>query len=404
MLTADLSMSWRRGEQVRPRQLKTNDARYLRAASDLIAIFKEHVGGERQELEEAVRAYVGTGTDYRILRGLVKLLTDRCHFDTGVDFDPVEIRRTLFLKARKQHPVIGGDAARLEVAAEAAREIGCSAETALNAMYADLADEQRLLEFDELNAEALIDLYNLAQAQALLYRCVEMRLWVEPQSAEGYRELFGAIKAYRLIHKIYGDAERGYEIVLTGPLSMFHRSQKYGVQMAVFLPALLLCAGWRMRAEINARQGEAGAAYFELDSRQNSLRSHYLSITPYENPSTQKLVDAWSDGDAGWMLEPSAEVIALGTSALVPDFQITHPSGRVFYLEVVGFWTPQQLRARVEELERASLRNYVLAAWEELRGSREPLANVPANVIVFKRNLDPSIVALTVDKLAAQGA
>ena len=403
MLTADLAMSWRRGDQIRPRQLGRDDARYLRVAADLIALFGEHEGRERRELEESLRDYVGTGTDYRVLRGLIKLLTDRCNFDTAVEFDPAEIRRALFLKARERHPVIGGAEARAAVAAEAAREVGCDAETALASMYADLPAEQRLLEFEAPDARALIDLYNLAQAQALLYRCVEMRLHVEPQRAEGYRELFGAIKAYRLIHEVRGDAARGYEVSLTGPLSMFHRSQKYGVQMAVFLPALLLCAGWRMRAEINDRPGGA-AAYFELDSRQSGLRSHYDSLTPYENPAVRKLADAWAGGEGGWTLEPSAEVIALGDSALVPDFQIMHPRGRVFHLEVLGFWTPQQLRARVEELERARLRNYVFAAWEELRGSREPLANVPANVIVFKKNLDPAIVELTINKLVAQDA
>ena len=81
-----------------------------------------------------------------------------------------------------------------------------------------------------------------------------MRLWVEPQAPEGFRELFGAIKAYRLIHTVKGNSREGYEVRLDGPVSIFHRSQKYGIQMAVFLPALLLCKGWRMRAEIQAQR------------------------------------------------------------------------------------------------------------------------------------------------------
>ena len=402
MLTADLAMSWQRGEQVRPRQLAAKDPRHLQRAADLVAIFEAHAGRERRELDEALGEYVGTGTDYRALRGLIKLLTDRCRFETDVAVEPAEIRRALFLKARERHPVAGADgAARLEVAAEVAPSLGCDAATLLRSMYADLPAEQRLLEFDPTGPAALLDLYNLAQAQALLYRSVEMRLWVEPQAPEGYRELFGAIKAYRLIHTVRGDAAAGYEITLSGPVSMFHRSQKYGVQMAVFLPALLLCRGWRMRSEINTKNGHA---YFELDSRQTSLRSHYPEVPPYENPAAEKFAESWERANCASVLEPNQEVIGHGDAAFIPDFSVTHPSGRQFYLEFLGFWTPNHLRARLSELERQRLRNYLLAAWEDLRGTREPLANVPPNVVVFKKSLDPAIVELAINRLVAAGA
>lgn len=400
MLTADLAMSWQRGDVIRPRQLAPTDAKYLRAAAALVDLFGSHAGRERRELEEALGDYVGTGTDYRVLRGLIKLLTDRCRFETDAPVDPSEARRALFLKARESHPV-ANEEARARVAGEAARSLGCDADALLASLYADLPGEQRLLEFEPVTPAELIDLYNLAQAQALLYRSVEMALHVEPQAAEGYRALFGAIKAYRLIHTIRGDAARGYEVRLSGPVSIFHRSQKYGVQMAVFLPALLLCRGWRMRAEINTRQGPA---YFELDSRQTALRSSHLSITPYENPSAEKLAETWERAGLTSHLEPNTEVVGQGDAAFVPDFRITHgASGRVFYLEFLGFWTPQHLRERLAELERQRLRNYLLAAWEELRGTREPLTSVPANVLVFKRNLDPSVVELAVDRLTAEG-
>ncbi len=150
------------------------------------------------------------------------------------------------------------------------------------ALYADLPENQRLTLFEPLTAGELLDLYNVAQAQALLYRSVEMRLWLEPQAPEGFRELFGAIKAYRLIHTVQGNSREGYEVRLDGPASIFQRSQKYGIQMAVFLPALLLCKGWRMRAEIQAKQNRV--VYFELTSEQTRLRSHYPEITAYENP------------------------------------------------------------------------------------------------------------------------
>jgi uncharacterized protein len=397
MLTADLSMSWRRGDKVMPRYINTEDAEYLRVAEDLISLFTEHEGETRAALEEALREYAGTGTDYKILRGLTKLLTDRCEFGTTAPAPPEEIRRALFLKARARHPVVSIER-RGELVAEAAAEFACAPDALLAGLYADLSDNQRLASFEPLAPAELLDLYNVAQAQALLYRSVEMRLWVEPQGPEGYRQLFGAIKAYGLIHTVRGNAREGYEVRLDGPVSLFQRSQKYGVQMAVFLPALLLCQGWRMRAEIETKRG-AAPAYFELTSRQTRLRSHYLSVGGYENPSIEKLAANWHKANTSWALGQSREVIDLAGSAFAPDFVLSREMGERVYLEVLGFWTPQSLKRRLEEFAHAGVGNFILAAWDDLRGSRDPLTTVPPNVINYKRTLDPSAVALKADEL-----
>jgi predicted nuclease of restriction endonuclease-like RecB superfamily len=399
MLTADLALSWQRGDQIKPRYIDAADEEHLRGAEDLIALFAEHEGRVRAALEESLQEYVGTGTDYKTLRGLIKLLTDRCEFETSAPADPAEIRRALFLKARASHPVVSEEA-RTQVIGEAAGELLCEPGALAESLYADLPEHQKLTHFEAISPAELLDLYNVAQAQALLYRSVEMRLWLEPQEAEGYREIFGAIKAYRLIHSVRGSAARGYEVRLDGPVSIFQRSQKYGIQMAVFLPALLLCRGWRMRAEIQAKRGRV--AYFELSSKQTRLRSYYTSVEPYANPVIERLAATWPKAGGCWSLEASREVIPLGDSAFIPDFTLTQPSGARVHLEVLGFWTPEHLRERLLEFEHAGLRNFILAAWDDLRGSRDPMTNVPANTILFKRSLDPAAVALMADGLATE--
>jgi predicted nuclease of restriction endonuclease-like RecB superfamily len=168
--------------------------------------------------------------------------------------------------------------------------------------------------------------------------------------------------------------------------------------MAVFLPALLLCAGWRMRAEIQTKRG---VAFFELTSRQTRLRSHYDSAQGYENPVIERLASLWSRGAGCWSLEQSGEVIDLGDSAFIPDFVLRNAeTGARVFLEVLGFWTPEYLRDRLLEFDHAGVRNFILAAWDELRGTRDPMTNVPPNTLVFKRNLDPALVALTADGLS----
>ena len=399
MLTADLALSWQRDGEIKPRLLNARDPRWLGAAETLVRLFSERVGRARGELDATLDEYVGAGTNYKVFRGLVKLLLDRSEFSNAVDFEPAEIRRAVFLRARESHPLDGGEGARSRVFAEVGSELRREPAVLAANLYADLAARQRLTKFEEAGAAELIDAYNLAQAQALLYHCVRLRLKVKPQSSDGYRALFGAIKAHRLIHSVRGDAAGGYEIVLDGPASLFHRSQKYGVQMAVFLPDLLACAGWEMRAEIATRRG---AAFYELAADRHSLRSPAEGLRGYENPVRGKLLESWARFDTDWTLEPSSEVIDFGGGAFIPDFVLRHPEGQVVHLELLGFWTPEHLSERLRELEAAGLRNFLLAAWEELRGSREPFAREDAHAVVFKRTLDPAAVEWAAEKLVVK--
>lgn len=396
-MTADLALNRIRGGRIEPRYIDPHNSNYLKVSDDLITIIRGHQGLRRAELEQALQEYVGAGTDYKIIRGLIKLVTDQCRFETISPVDPVEIRRALFMKARQHHPVSASEAIRQQVIQETAAALNCKPEDVTENLYADLFANQTLIAFEELNAEQLLDRYNLAQAQALLYRCTEMRLRIEAQASTGYRRLFDAIKAYRLIHTIRGNPATGYEVRLDGPVSIFHQSQKYGIQMAVFLPALLLCGGWRMKAEI-AYKSDLRAS-FELNSRDSRLRSHYLDDVSYRPAVEEKLISSWAKADDGWRLEPAGEIIGLGESAFIPDFVISNPAGEKFYLEVFGFWTPPHLDDRLKDFERAGLKNFLLAVSEELRGSREQPLNLPPNVVVFKSALSAAAIKMAIERL-----
>jgi uncharacterized protein len=398
MLTADLAMSYRRGNRITPRYLQSDDPRHLQTAADLAFIVERHRGSRRAELERALDEYIGVGTDYKILRGLIKLLTDRCEFETAGAKDPADIRRTLFTKAAAHHPVVADDQLRHRLIAEVAAELECSPEEVMAGLYADLSGNQRLITFEEMSAEDLVDRYNLAQAQALLYRCSEMRLRIEPQEPGVTRRLFAEIKTCRLIHAIKGNPVAGYDVQLSGPVSIFHRSQKYGIQMAVFLPALLLYPGWRMLAEIGTK---TGSAFFELDSKQARLRSHYVTddLKP-QSPLTAKLLEDFSKLSGEWQAQPNQEVIDLGESAFVPDLVFIREGDEPVYLELLGYWTPRSLNERLKEFTRAGFKNYSIAASEEMRCSRDAPAQLPPNVIIYKKTLNARELQARLSRLA----
>jgi uncharacterized protein len=397
MLTADLAINYRRGTKVFPFLIKTDNADYLRDASNLGEIFRDSVGKSRGELETELEQYVGTGTDYKILRGLIKLLMDRCEFAVTDIVNPAEVRQKVFLEARKFQPVFPNSEKRKEVLQTVAAELNTTANIINDNLYADLPAQQKLISFDEILPNNLLDRYNLAQAQAILYKCVEMKIRVLPSSAENYRAIFGWIKHFGLIHSIVGNATNGYEITLTGAASLFHRSQKYGIQMSVFLPALLLCGNWRMTAEISDKYGKT--LFYELSSEQTDLISNRYDEPEYENPLFEKLKKDWEKAKVSWQLAENNEVIDLGKTAFIPDFTLLSPIGEKIYLDVLGFWTPKSLQKRLDEFKTIGYKKFIIAAWQELRGSREEATFMSENVLFFKSSLKPFALEELAEKL-----
>lgn len=396
MLTADLAISFQRGDNVHPRRMEPDETS-LQIAEDLIGIFAEHFHCRRSELDGELNEYVGTGTDYRILRGLIKLLLDGCEFQTGEAIDPAELRQKLFLKAKEHHPVT--PALRERMIAELATELAIEPATIADGLYADLSDNQRLISFEAPTPAGLIAQYNLAQAQALLYRCVELRLTITPQDSAGYRRLFAAIKRFNLIHTVKGSAGTGYLVTVSGPLSLFHRSMKYGVRMAVFLPALLECRGWRLRAEI---EGKRGKAFYELSSDNQNLlpRQQFNWMESADQSETlNKFLTAWARLQSAWQAMVSSEVIDLAGTAFVPDVVLEAVDGRKVFVEFFGFWTPRYLQDRLAEFERSGFRNFVLLVSEELLGSREAPTNLPPNVFSYKTSPDARAVLAAVERI-----
>ncbi len=400
MLTSDLAINWRRGDKIFPRLIKTDDAVYLRDAEILIEIFNDFLDKTRGALEGELEEYIGTGTDYRILRGFIKLLNDRCEFETLSVAEPTEIRQKLFLEARKFQPVLPDSEQRNKVLESVAAEFQTDGDTLFSNLYADLAAQQKLVSFDSIEPLALLDRYNLAQAQAILYKCIEMRVLVAPSDAANYRSIFGWIKHFGLIHTIAGNALDGYEITLTGAASLFHRSQKYGIRMAVFLPALLLCKDWKMSAEIAQKEG--GNLFYELSSEQTELTSCYFDEPEYENSDIEKLKKNWEKSAANWELLENREVVDLGRTAFVPDFVLIAAAGAKIYLDVLGFWTPKSLKKRLAEFQAANFQKFIFAASQELRGSREEPLWTSENVIFYKTKIEPKILIETAENLVSE--
>ena len=402
MLTSDLLLTRTEGPYLYPRYVRTDAPRFMRLAEELIALYAAHTGKPRRELTTALSQYAEDRTDFRIQRGLAKLLRDdRCEFEEQAVVTPLEIRGRLFALARENHPVVLQPdhihpVTKDELIAEVAREYKAEPEQIAWALYADLAENHILTRFDPPEPAWLLQRYNVALAQALLYRCVRMKLSVFRNIPSRYKQLFKFIKFYQLMHAIEGDLDSGYEILLDGPVSMFRLSQKYGLKLAVFLPALLLCTRWKMEAEIVTAEGEQ--RYFPLDESAK-LVSHYRDSTMYDSLLEKTFAERFHAIESGWDIEREVAIINLKETVFIPDFAFRHADGRTALMEIVGYWRPEYLKKKLMKLRRSGREDMVIAVSANLNVSQDDFTDVPGRVFFFKNRINPKEVIARLEQV-----
>src|SRR5207248_2812509 len=79
---------------------------------------------------------------------------------------------------------------------------------------------------------------------------VRIEAEVRAARADAYRELFRKLKFRQLLHRIQPLEHGGYRVEIDGPMSLFGPTTKYGLELALSLPALLSCGQLRLKAEL----------------------------------------------------------------------------------------------------------------------------------------------------------
>jgi hypothetical protein len=427
VLTADLARSRTTDGTVTPLFIDPDEERYRQTARELIQVFEAHLGEPKGDLEDAIDERTVADTDYKIVQGLAKLLTDECEFEVVAPLDPHKIRQRLFEKANERYPIVrqptlGEDIQKLEVYSAVADELGISLEDCYRGMYADLEDNKRLVqigtrtaeqyasgddgsststptltdnsdaayEHTDITVEWLLTRYNLALAQAVLYDATELRIRVW----DHFGTVFSYVKLFGLMHRIYpidADGQRvastdratGYEAILDGPASLFSQSRKYGIRMANFLPALPLCDRWELVAEILVDETTGETRQLTLD-HMDGLDSHYSAGERFDSDVERTLARKWDRANTEWALVREDDVFDLGAEVMIPDFAIEHPDGRRAILEIVGFWTPEYLDAKLAKIRDVEADNFVLAVSERLDCASEEFGRAADRVLWFK--------------------
>ncbi len=420
MLTADLVSARRRGSELRLSQ--NDDARRARVAvmaEALTARAREELGRPRDDVEEALRE---TGTaleegaaERRLSAAVGKLVRDGLRFEETTAGASAELRRELFRRAATARRA-GDPFDRAALITALAGERGVTADALEAALYADRPGAQRLLAV-EVPAPALIaSRFEISEAQAVLLRAEKVVAEIGASDARVLRRLFRTLKFLRLLPVITRldpkrDGRAGYRVEMDGPLSLFQAAGRYGLSLALALPAIAACDVWSIDADV--RWGaDRRQLRFRLGGAAKGASAPAFNA-PDRAPTDGGLPDelatfvaAFERAETGWRVDREPAILDLpGAGLCVPDlaFVRARDGARVFF-ELLGFWSREAVFRRIDLVCAGLPEKILFAASKSLRVGEALLDDAQgAALYVFTRVLAVRAVHERLERLVGGG-
>jgi predicted nuclease of restriction endonuclease-like RecB superfamily len=392
-------------DRIIPYYLNTRDEGWRLVAEQLLDLYRGTEQRTRGELEADVEEAFGDEASL-VHQGLAKLVEDRCEFETVAGQPPDKIRAAVFRLAgdhRRGLPAADDPLAaiapfdREAVLRQAAQELEMTPDAVEHELFADLKSEQRLTSFKDISVEHLLQRYNVALAQAVLFKATQVHVTVRREPPQRYRQLLRQLKFRRLLCEMERTAPETYVLHIDGPMSLFSSTQKYGLQLALFLPAVLHCRDYEVKADL--RWGAQRKPKTFLLTPKDGLVPPQADTGMYVPPELGMFVELFRKRIADWDLQEETEVYPLGNGFWVPDFRLVHrATGRTVLLEVLGFWRRSSAEKHLQHLRRHVKEPFLLAVSDQLH-IEETLEELPAGIHRFRNMPLPDEVARLANEL-----
>jgi predicted nuclease of restriction endonuclease-like RecB superfamily len=406
MLTGKLAVVRTSRDRIFPQYVDVADPALRALADRLLDVVRRGQGRARGELAEELDEHAkNAGMNPLVTQGLAKLIDDRCTYEVVSTHPPAELRDEVFRAAALARKAAGeartGAFDRSAVLAEVAAARGMAPAELEAGLFADLAAAQRLITFADLSTERLLQRYNTSLAQAVLLRAVHLVVAIRGESPRRLRHILRRAKFHRLVCEPRATPD-GVELHLDGPLSLFTATQKYGVQLAMFLPSILGCRDFDLQARVLWGPRKRPLR-FQLTAHEGLVAdSHEQGM--YVPPELGLFQEQFRKQVAEWELREAPEVVALGEYCWVPDFQLIHrASGCVIHLDILGYWRRSGVEQLLDRLRRHAKTPFLLAIADRLRLDDEALTDLPAEVHRFRNMPQARAIAAQAERILAAG-
>ena len=371
MLTKDLLRYKIQKGHIYPEFVKPTDRQLLAIAEQLIAVFEASPDTQRATLLESSKHIIDSTPGTPIIkRGLEKLLLDRTEFDTEPNEELIAFRQKLFTETSRllsqehfeDYTDYQGKVSQIMADESSTEEVELSAK-----LYADLPSCQPVLTFNTLSAERLLHRYNAAQVQGLLLHCDTLTLKLADSMTAELRQLFKYLRFNQLlstIRKEKTDEKEIYQITVDGPLNLFYKTKRYGMNLANFFIAVLHQPKWELTAEIQFRNNRRSQLSLDESCGIKPISQQFLAYIPEDIQLFQAMLQNKTDD---WQIHPGSQFLPLaGDFYCFPDYQLVHKSGVETAIELFHPWHQGHLIARLKTLADQTDVSLILGVSKEL--------------------------------------
>ena len=372
MLTKDLLRYKIQKGHIHPQFVAPTHSELLAIAEQLIAVFEGSPNESRATLLASSKHIIDSTPGVTIIkRGLEKLLLDRTEFDTTPNEELIAFRHELFTEtSRLLSEEAFTDYADYERAVlQIIGDKSPLAQTELSAkLYSDLPSSHPVLTFRTLSAERLLHRYNAAQVQGLLLHCNTLTLKLADSMTAELRQLFKYLRFNQLLSTIRKEGEL-YEITVDGPLNLFYKTKRYGMNLANFFIAVLHQPKWELTAEIQFRNKQRYGLALDESCGIKPISQQFLAYIPEDIQLFQTMLQHKTED---WQIRPGSQFLPLaGDFYCFPDYQLVHKSGVETAIELFHPWHQGHLIARLSTLAEQKDVSLILGVSKELE--KKPL-------------------------------
>lgn len=348
---------------------------------ELVRECDRFVGMRRVELQERLKEPLVVPAPSDKLKVASRVLLREYRDRTASPVPPVVIREVLFTTRARE-------STREATLAVASKQLGLQPGELAEYLFADLPSERRLAPLTEpLSATELALRANHAIVAGLLKKATVVRI-----EAEGdVRSLVSAVKLRGLL--CTAEPRNGGKSVcmtISGPYALFRHTLVYGRALASLVARAARCQRFELRATC-ALSHERDLVDLVVKSGDPVVPA--TASNTYDSKLEERFAKDFGKLARDWEIIREPEAAPVPGGWIFPDFLLRHrrdPERRAL-LEIVGFWTPEYLRNKLEKLRKANLGRVILCI-DAARNCADEELPERAEVIRYSRRVPATAV------------
>ncbi len=208
-------------------------------------LFSKSVGKSRWEIEEELKTMELKVQNPKILRGLALIMFRASEFRKPSSLDSEIVRKAIFSIAR--NPIVNPEERKV-VLERIASSMNSYPLEVDNAIYGD--KESNLILDSPYNAppDALSRKFNMEQIETVVMKS----LWVEVSTKTHGNDFIRSIRSKNLLYEERVQNST-HTIRVNGPVSIFEKSERYGIKLALFVRYVLSHNDWEINATVSLK-------------------------------------------------------------------------------------------------------------------------------------------------------